>query len=574
MAHRDDLEQILKQVVRGTAAKKLEDQRLDFKTECATPKLTFADLAEAAVCFANSAGGDIVVGVRDQPGGTDALIGTTLDAQLVRQRIHELTTPHLTVEAQTLDVDGVRLVVLTVPEVLDVFSTSKGHATRRIGDQCRPMHPDELVRLSDERRGVDWSAQLIERPLTDVDPSAVTQLQAVIDSSGRPGSGTLARLGSSSILNEFGLARDGRLTRAGELLLCVDASGAADEVIVYQHRRTPSGEADAVRRWGTPLILAFSEVMQVIGVRQGITPVTLGSGVQVQVEDFPTTAVREALVNALTHGDYRSREPVRIVHSPDGLIISSPGPLVTGVTTMNILTTGKPRFPLLAKAFRRAGLAEDLGQGVDRMYREMIRSGRDLPVISESSDRVDVLLPGGPPNRRIAEFVGGLPVDERDDTDTLLAIRHLCDRRTVSSSELAPVIQRRISEAQRVLLRLSTEPVNLLEPARGTEGRRHPSYRLRGSVLAALGPAVRYHRRARSEVDRKVAEHVREYGYINNSTMQRIFDLDVFQARDLLRDLVGRELLVRTSQQTRGTAVRYGPGPAFPKRARQRAREY
>lgn len=93
---------------------------------------------------------------------------------------------------------------------------------------------------------------------------------------------------------------------------------------------------------------------------------------------------------------------------------------MTGVTPTNILATGKPRFPLLARTFRRVGLAEDLGQGVDRMFREMIRSGRDVPTITETVDRVEVTLAGGPPNRRIAEYIEGLPADEREDTDTLL----------------------------------------------------------------------------------------------------------------------------------------------------------
>jgi ATP-dependent DNA helicase RecG len=88
------------------------------------------------------------------------------------------------------------------------------------------------------------------------------------------------------------------------------------------------------------------------------------------------------------------------------------------------------------------------------------------------------------------------------------------------------------------------------------------------SALAALGAAVRYHRRAQSEIDRKVVAHVREYGYINNGTVQRLFDLDVYQGRDLLRALVGRGAW--TSTQTRGPAVRYGPGPSFPQRSGRR----
>ena len=63
---------------------------------------------------------------------------------------------------------------------------------------------------------------------------------------------------------------------------------------------------------------------------------------------------------------------------------------------------------------------------------------------------------------------------------------------------------------------------------------------------------------------------MREYGTINNGTLQRLFDIDVYQARDILRDLVGREVLTRVSEQKRGVAVKYGVGPQFPQKATHR----
>lgn len=566
----EQIERTVRQVQKGVSATTLVGLRLDFKLDSATAKETFVNLAEAAVCFANSAGGQLVVGIRDQPGGADALVGTRLDATLVRQRVHELTEPHLTVETTSIVVDGIDLLVISVPEGLEVFATTKGYASRRFGTHCRPMRPEEMVRLSEERRGVDWMARASERPGDAVDHDAMQTLRTLLLASDRSGAEQLARLGDQALLDELGLMIGDRLARAGEILLCGNADGIADELVIYQHRRTPSGEADAVGRWGSPLITAFSEAMRTIATRQSFTPLTLRSGVQLQIDDFPTAVVREALVNALAHGDHRYRESVRVIHSPDVLSINSPGPLVSGVTPANILTTGKPRFPLLARVLRRVGLAEDLGQGVDRMFREMIKSGRDVPVIREFGDRVEVSLLGGPPNKRITEFVSTLPADELDDTDTLLVVHILCDRRTVSAPQLADVIQRRPEEAQRVLLRLSTGAAELLEPTAATVSRRHPSYRLRSAALTALGPAVRYHRRRRGELESKVVSHVREYEYINNATIQRLFDVDVFQARDILRDLVDRALLIRTSTQTRGVAVRYGPGPAFPHRQGRR----
>ncbi len=75
---------------------------------------------------------------------------------------------------------------------------------------------------------------------------------------------------------------------------------------------------------------------------------------------------------------------------------------------------------------------------------------------------------------------------------------------------------------------------------------------------------MRYRRRTVDEIDRKVIAHVQEYGRITNRTLQNFLDVDVYRARDILKDLTGRELLVRTSIPTRGPSVEYGPGPAFP----------
>jgi ATP-dependent DNA helicase RecG len=565
----------LEKVLAGTTAAKCETETLDFKQAKPNQKDAFADLAEAAVCFANASGGTIVVGVVDARGGEQAFIGCDLDAPTLRGRIHALTTPSLLVEVDEITFAGKRLLVISVPEGLEVYSTAKGYTYQRINTDCIPMRPADVTRLAEERRGFDWSATPSGRPLEDIDPLAFRYCRRLLTSSIDVTRQRHGKLNDRDLLHAMkAVADDGTLTRAGELMLCQDATSSPAEAIVYQHRRTQAGETDAVLRLGTPLVLAFEEVLQATRARQGITPVTLPDGRQLQIEDYPSAAVREAIVNALIHGDWRLRVPVRIEHSPQYLKIDSPGPLVSGVTTSNILTRGsRARYPSLAAAFRLLGLAEEVGQGVDRMYREMIRSGRDVPVISEDSEQVSVLFRGAPPNTRIAKFLASLPEDEQDDTDALLIIRILCSKRTVKASEVTSVIQRTEEEAQAALLRLSVEPLNILEPTRGTMRNRLPSYRLRGEVVARLGSAVTYHSRAVDDIDKKIIEHIVDYGEVNNRTIQRLFDVDVYQARDILRDLVGREVITRTSEQKRGTAVRYGPGPEFPKAKKSRSRK-
>ena len=561
----DTLLRELHMILAGTAARKRESAALEFKEAKPNTKDAWTDLAEAAVCFANATGGTIVVGVADSPGGSEAFVGCELDPEALRHRIYQLTAPGLLVEVSTLEFAQKRLVVIGVPEGIEVHSTSRGYTYQRLSDECVPMKPAEVSRLTDERRGIDWSAGSSGRSVEDVDPLAIRYCRRLLGNSADAARQSYSRMSDADLMRALrALADDGNLTRTGELLLCPPTPSSHDAV-VYQHRKTQAGEPDAILRAPTPLVLAFEDVLQAVRARQGITPITLPDGQQLQIEDYPMAAVREAVANALIHGDWRLRIPVSIEHSADYVRVTSPGPLVSGITVNNILTKGsRTRNTSLANAFRLLGLAEEVGQGVDRMFREMIRSGRTTPVITEDQDQVSVIFKGQPPNVRITKFLAALPAEEQEDTDTLLIILVLCSKRTTTASEISPIIQRTDDEAQAVLRRLSGEPVRLLEPTRGTMNRTRPTYRLSGNAITRLGSAVAYHSRTTNETDPKIIEHIRDYGEINNRTVQRLFDVDVYAARDILQDLVSRDVITRTSEQSRGVAVRYGPAARFP----------
>lgn len=567
----------LAQIASGAnRADELEGHTLEFKTEKASLKETAQDLVEAALCFANSNGGTVVVGISDTERGPGAFIGSATDPSVLRTKIYELTEPPLTVEVEPVTFAEASLLVITVTEGVAVHTTKKGVATRRQESSCLPMRPDAIARLAEERRGLDWSESSSGRSVADVDSRAESVLRSYLSTASREEQRKLASLELPAVLAELGLllSHPLKLNHAGALLLCRPPTRESHEVLVYQHRQTLAGEADVVRRWQAPILVAFRECLEAIEARVVSTPITTRAGQQLTLQDFSMDAVREALANALIHGDLRDKRPVTIEHSPESLRITSPGPLVSGITPQNILTHGsKPRFRALARAMRIVGLAEELGQGVDRMFREAVKSGQATPrveVTDGATPETVVEFKAGPPNTRLAKFVAELPPHEQNDTDALLIAYALCSHRSVSATEISPIIQRSVEDSQTVLHRLATGEAKLVEPTGGTASRRLPRYRFTGPVLATLGSAVTYSRTSRTDSDRKVIEHVREYETINNATVQRLFDIDVYKARDLIQELVGREILVRVSTQTRGTSVKYGPGPRFPQRSRRK----
>lgn len=562
MASGNDIDLALKRILDGATADEVEGPTLDFKEDRATPGDVERLLAEAAICFANAAGGTVVLGVSDKLRGPAAMIGTTLDAERVRQRIFELSRPHLLVDVRRPR-EHPKLLVISVPQSPEIHSDTQGRAYRRINKSCLPMTPDQQARLREEKQGFDWSAQDSGTASAEAAPEAMSAARALVgqftDERRR-----LAGLGDADLLGALGALADRKsLNRAGALLFC--RKGLEHHEIIYQYRPTPGGEPQVAARVAPPFVLGFARIMELVAARRTLTPITLPSGQQFTIEDFPELAVREALSNAMCHRDYTVGRAVAVEHSPQVLAVDSPGPLVSSVTLDNILTTPpKPRNPALARAARTLGLAEEFGRGIDRIFREMIRAGRAVPRIEADFDRVRVTMVGGAPNTQIARFVATLPEHEREDTDTMLVILHMCSHKTVTAEAITTLIQKSPEEAAAILARLATPDLGLLERNRASATRRQAVYRLSGEGLRGLGSAVSYHRRTTDEIDKKVIAHVREYGRITNRTLQNFLDVHVFKARDIISDLAHRGILDRVSAQSRGTKVEWGPGPKFP----------
>ncbi len=568
-----DITAALDRILGGSTADGEETSTLDFKdVPVARGRRTVAEVQgelervvlDACLCFANGDGGVVVVGVADRVAGEAAFVGTDADTDHLKSRVYALSRPPLLVDVRERTYAGVRLLELHVPRAVEVHADTKGRAPRRIGSDCHPMSPAEITFVRQERGGFDPSAARTGLAATQVDDEALAacrRLLASLTDIRR----SYAELRTSDMLSALGVVEAGMLTRAGEILLCRPGAHTA----VYLYRDTPGGEARAVERLALPLVLAYSEILRLVNARRNSTPVTLPTGQQLQVEDFPDLAVREAVTNALVHRDLHQLRPVVIDHSPQILTVTSPGPLVSGVSVDNILTTAsRPRNPQLMGAVRMLGLSEETGRGVDRMYREMIRSGRSLPSIQAEFDHVTVSMVGGAPNTAIARFVAQLPDSEREDTDTLLLIAYLCDHETATAAAVAPWLQRPVEETESILRRLAHSPAGLLDVARSTARRRYGSYRLREQARIALGTALAYRVRNTDEIDRRITEHVHEYGWVTNRTIQNLFTVDVQQARRWLADLQRRGLLVKVTEgRSTGPGIRYGPGPAFPARS-------
>ena len=118
-------------------------------------------------------------------------------------------------------------------------------------------------------------------------------------------------------------------------------------------------------------------------------------------------SVREAILNAVSHRDYRHPGSVFVRQYPRRLEIVSPGGFPTGITPDNIIDKQFPRNRRIAETFLRCGLVERAGQGANRMLVEAVRDSKPLPDYSRSDEHeVFLSLARGCPGCELRQVPG------------------------------------------------------------------------------------------------------------------------------------------------------------------------
>jgi len=556
-----EIEHALGAIWGGATATVHESASLDFKTVGRSVSDALKDLAEAATCFANAQGGTIIIGVRDNVPGPAAFVGASLDPTKVVARIYELTEPGLIVIADTRRYEGANLCVVTVPSSPDIHQVA-GRATERIGTSCMPMSASRITTVLGDRRGDDWSAKASGTPLTAMSPIAEAMARDLLSQSVDQERVSWARLPWPDVCRRLGVAVEDQLTNGGALLF----TETGRTHVQYVRRAANSGLLTANHAIKGPGVTAIVRALELIESRTERTAILTPRGQQLLFGDLPETAVREAVVNAFMHRDYRTDDAVQLEHKASRLRVTSPGGFAPGVSVDNILTvSSRCRNLSLAQAIRGLGLAESAGVGVDRMYVSMAAVGHQPPRFATDGLTVEAILNGGPPNEPVARFVAELSEDRRSDPDALLVLIYLLDHRTTTATRMAPLVQRAESETEARLLDLSAPGNSLVERTADTARSKRGEYRLVGEAVRALGPAVTYRARSGDDTDRKIVTIVHEVGTINGRIVQTMFDVQPATASRILSDLVDREILIKTSKASRGPSVTYGPGVRFPK---------
>ena len=518
-------------------------------------------LAGEAACMANTPGGGVlIVGVADD--GT--LIGTELDAQLLRRKIYDLTDRLLTVDVTPVTCRGVRLLLVRSPEAVHpVMFDHKYH--HRVADSCVEVDATSWEERRRRHAGWDWSAQDSGVAVDAARSTALQRARDFLTAAGEDRNLDLAAAPVGDLLRRLNaVTPSGTLTNAGVIAFVGRGAPAID----YVRREVTGGDSvQRIRDAGRGLLEELYEVDRAIEASNPVRHLPLGL-VSRQVRSLPPRAAREALVNGVAHRDWSSADPVHVEHIGSRLVVTSPGGFIGGITTSNIIThPSQPRNRALADLLARLRVAELEGIGVDRMVGDMVRLGYPAPSIEEvPGPLVRAVLVGTRLDEGWMAFLHDLePARTADDLNALLVIRHLIDHWWIDARIAAPLIQRSGAEAADVLHQLGdvqVADVPLVTEVEGSPANEPPAWTITTAALDLLAAcdervgAPRRRQPSRSAIARAWAEH---RGRISSSELAGIVGAHPTNLQRVLKDLEAEGVLAPGREVRRGAGFFYVP---------------
>ena len=124
----------------------------------------FDELAKDCVAFANARGGNIHIGIED--GCSLPPESQTIEEDLpgaVQLRISQLTINTSVVANKVIAENGGEYIDLLIhPSVSTIAGTTDGRYFIRISDESCPLHPDQLLRLLNDKPSYSWKQKLLK----------------------------------------------------------------------------------------------------------------------------------------------------------------------------------------------------------------------------------------------------------------------------------------------------------------------------------------------------------------------------------------------------------------------------
>ncbi len=353
-------------------------------------------LAETLVALANSDGGTILIGV-DEAGRTTGQAYADEVEEVLRAALRECRPPVVVRWHQAAAEEGLAFAIV-VPRSSELHSLTDGRVLVRAGTENRPLGGEQIRQLAATKSTADFESEAAPgAQREDFDDEVIAEFVSKWqERRHREWTGPVDDL----LLEVGALNEKGQPTVTGVLLFArnpqafLPQSGLTFVKFVGTLPRSETGQPGYGRREeiGGPLARIIQRTWEVVGEEMRIGAVVKGLEREERTE-YPISAVREALVNAVAHRDYRlGGRRIEVRMFSDRMEIVSPGGLPGFITVDNIVEEHFSRNPRVVSGLYQWGYIEELGLGVDLMIEEMVRAGHPPPKFKDTPYTFTVTL--------------------------------------------------------------------------------------------------------------------------------------------------------------------------------------
>lgn len=369
-----------------------------------------------AVAFANSDGGEFVIGIaddKDEPSKDKRWNGAD-KKEIFNSHLQALfeVQPSLDINYEFLTCKPMHGYVLRVmvEKSSEVCKTADNKVYQRIGAQCLPItDPQRILELSFAKGSSSYEDYSINNlHLEDIiNSKELIEFLASYSPKMDP---------SDFITNQHLINRKTKIPCvAGILLFCDNPSVCLPKKCAVKIARyeTKDGEPERsqLKEQHTiegPLFKVIHETVDMV--------ISIMSSIQIWTTEgldfvtYPLEAIWEVIVNAIIHRDYSISDDVYVYIYNNRIEVFSPGKLPGYITVDNILEARYSRNPKIVRTLSRYKDApnKDLGEGLNTAFQKMKEWRLKAPIIREVGNYVRVILPHTPlakPTEAILEFL-------------------------------------------------------------------------------------------------------------------------------------------------------------------------
>ena len=406
----------------------------------------WTELAKDCVCFANARGGTIHIGIEDDADSPplEQQIETELPYR-ISKRISELTINVGTIPTIETASNGGQYIALKILQSgSTIASTTDGKYFYRISDECKPVLPEDLIRLMTDKPAFIWETKSVKSvKRTDFDAEKMAIFISDIRASDRVTTFVKNKT-ADELLDYYLMAEGDYLTNLG---------------ILWVGKRT-----DRAKLLYAPVIQFFkydeaqNRVNKLVWDDYSLNPKELIEAVWTQIPDwkegievsdgifrkfipnYEEEVIRELIANALVHRPYTTRGDVFINLFTERLEVHNPGLLPMGITPKNILHKTIRRNEHLAKVFYDLKLMEREGSGYDKMYEVLLRDGKQIPIPSEGDDRVTVVVKKRIIKNEVISLINAINDEYQLRQKELICLGLIAQHVTLSALEFSEIL--------------------------------------------------------------------------------------------------------------------------------------